>query len=79
MTNSDKQEIDEKIVRVSGLVPMLPVSDVERSVAFYERLGFAVGNRVPRDGTMHWAWLYAPNVPDWRTLGPPKPARRDEP
>ena len=51
---------------VSGLVPMLPVLDVERSVAFYKLLGFAVGNRLPRKGPMHWAWLYAPNVPDWR-------------
>lgn len=45
---------------------MLPVLDVERSVTFYNLLGFAMGNREPRDGPMHWAWLYAPAVPDWR-------------
>ncbi|MGH9628141.1 MAG: hypothetical protein ACRD7E_07345 [Bryobacteraceae bacterium] len=66
MTDSDQQGIEDKTVPVSGLVPMLLVVDVERSVSFYNLLGFAVGNRVPRDGPMHWAWLYAPNVPDWR-------------
>lgn len=66
MTDHDRQEIEDRIVPVSGLVPMLPVLDVERSVSFYNLLGFAVGNRVPRNGPMQWAWLYAPNVPDWR-------------
>jgi hypothetical protein len=63
---TDNQEIEERIVPVSGLVPMLPVLDIERSVAFYKLLGFVVGNRLPRNGQMHWAWLYAPSVPDWR-------------
>ena len=45
-----------------GLVPMLHVLDVERSVTFYKLLGFAVGNRVPKNGPMHWAWLYAPRI-----------------
>ena len=66
MTDHDQQEIENQIVPVSGLVPMLPVLDVERSISFYNLLGFAVGNRVPPNGPMHWAWLYAPNVPDWR-------------
>ena len=66
MSLENDQQIEEKIPPVSGLVPMIPVLDVERSAAFYKLLGFAVGNRMPRDGTMHWAWLYAPNVPDWR-------------
>ena len=51
---------------VRGIVPMMHVADVERSVAFYRLLGFEVGNRLPRDGTMHWAWLYAPQAPDWK-------------
>ena len=66
MSLHNEREIDEKSPPVSGLVPMLPVLDVERSAAFYKLLGFAVGNRVPREGPMNWAWLYAPNVPDWR-------------
>ena len=57
---------ENQIAPVSGLVPMIPVLDVERSVSFYNLLGLAVGNRVPRNGPMQWAWLYAPNVPDWR-------------
>src|SRR4051812_31521830 len=63
MTPADNEA---KIAPITGLVPMLPVLDVERSVAFYKLLGYNVGNRVPKDGPMGWAWLYAPNVPDWR-------------
>jgi catechol 2,3-dioxygenase-like lactoylglutathione lyase family enzyme len=66
MVPEDKPEIEEGIVPITGLVPMLPVRDIDRSVAFYQLLGFAVGTRVPRNGPMHWAWLYAPHVPDWR-------------
>jgi hypothetical protein len=66
MAEEDKLDTKESIAPVSGLVPMLPVLEVERSVEFYKLLGFAVGNRVPPDGRMNWAWLYAPNVPDWR-------------
>jgi catechol 2,3-dioxygenase-like lactoylglutathione lyase family enzyme len=51
---------------VTGLVPMIQVRDVQRSVDFYQLLGFAVGNRFPGEGRMNWAWLYAPNAPDWR-------------
>ncbi len=51
---------------ISGLVPMIHVADMDRSVAFYRLLGFDVGNSVPREGPMHWAWLYAPNAPDWK-------------
>jgi len=45
---------------------MLPVSSVETSAAFYEHLGFEIGNRVPREGTINWAWLYSPTAADWR-------------
>jgi catechol 2,3-dioxygenase-like lactoylglutathione lyase family enzyme len=45
---------------------MIHVADMDRSVAFYRLLGFDVGNSVPREGPMHWAWLYAPNAPDWK-------------
>ena len=51
---------------ITGLVPMVPVLDVERSVEFYKLLAFAVGNREPKEGRMGWAWLYAPGAPDWR-------------
>jgi len=45
---------------------MIHVADMDRSIEFYRRLGFDVGNSVPREGPMHWAWLYAPNAPDWK-------------
>ena len=46
---------------------MIHVSDVERSATFYRRLGFEIGNAVPREeGRKHWVWLYAPAVADWR-------------
>ena len=51
---------------ITGLVPMLHVADVESSVAFYQLLGFEVGNRVPPTGPMGWCWLYAPQAPDWK-------------
>ncbi len=33
---------------------------------FYRLLGFEIGNQVPREGTPHWAWLYAPKAADWK-------------
>lgn len=51
---------------ISGLVPMIHVADVERSAAFYRQLGFEIGNYVPRTGTKHWAWLYAPKAANWK-------------
>jgi catechol 2,3-dioxygenase-like lactoylglutathione lyase family enzyme len=66
MAQDDTQKTDGTAAPLSGLVPMIHVAEVERSAAFYELLGFAVGNRVPREGPMAWAFLYAPGVPDWR-------------
>ena len=51
---------------VTGLVPMLHVTDVERSVAFYQLLGFEVGNAMPGIGRKDWVWLYAPKAADWK-------------
>jgi hypothetical protein len=51
---------------VTGLVPMIPVMDVERSGDFYEFLGSVLGNRVPREARMNWAWLYSSKAPNWR-------------
>jgi hypothetical protein len=51
---------------ITGLVPMIHVLDMERSVQFYRLLGFEIGNCVPREGPMHWAWMYAPTAPDWK-------------
>lgn len=46
---------------------MLRVIDIERSAAFYRRLGFEIGNAVPRGhGPKEWVWLYAPAAADWK-------------
>ena len=38
-------------MKMERLIPMLPVSDISRSIAFYEKLGFTVEDR--NDG---WRW-----------------------
>ncbi len=40
-----------------SLVPMAPVADMQRSIAFYEELGFKVENTFEEDGILHWAYL----------------------
>jgi catechol 2,3-dioxygenase-like lactoylglutathione lyase family enzyme len=53
---------------INALVPMIRVADVERSAKFYVLLGFQIGNYVPREAPpMHWAWLYQPGAPNWKT------------
>src|SRR5919108_5934659 len=73
---------------INALVPMIPVADVERSAKFYELLGFQIGNYVPREAPpMHWAWLYQPGAPNWKTganlmltrTSRPMPLDREEP
>ena len=46
-------------MRARSLVPMAFVQDVQRSVEFYEKLGFEVGNSHTPDGAaeLHWVWL----------------------
>ena len=64
--NETGEKTESSTPPVRGLVPMIHVADVERSIEFYRRLGFEVGNKVPRVGRLNWAWLYAPKVADWR-------------
>jgi len=42
---------------IRSLVPMAHVRDVAVSIAFYEKLGLAVINRLPAEGAADWAWL----------------------
>ena len=46
-------------MKTRRLVPMVFVKDVEGSIAFYRRLGFAVANTFAADGATKptWAWL----------------------
>lgn len=43
-----------------GLAPMLPVTDVTRTIRFYEQLGFRIGSTHTPDGESApvWAWLH---------------------
>lgn len=46
-------------MQTKSLVPMVFVADVERSAAFYGRLGFTVNNTFTPEGSAaaSWAWL----------------------
>jgi len=46
-------------MKTRQLVPMIFVTDVERSSDFYKHLGFAVGNTFAAEGATAptWAWL----------------------
>jgi catechol 2,3-dioxygenase-like lactoylglutathione lyase family enzyme len=68
MTRMAAQYVTPDLPPISAIVPMIRVADIERSILFYRRLGFEVGNYVPRDEgePKHWAWLYAPKAPNWK-------------
>lgn len=36
---------------------MAPVAEVQRSIAFYEQLGFELENTFEEDGVLHWAYI----------------------
>ena len=46
---------------IRSVVAMVPVTDMKRSIAFYERLGFAVSSDFvpPGSAAPSWAWLDA--------------------
>ena len=46
-------------MKTQSLVPMASVADVERSIAFYQHLGFEVANTFACEGETKpsWAWL----------------------
>jgi hypothetical protein len=41
---------DNHVLAYSGLVPMLPVTDVPRTISVYEQMGFTVGHTHTPDG-----------------------------
>jgi catechol 2,3-dioxygenase-like lactoylglutathione lyase family enzyme len=43
--------------RVTDLIPFVHVSDLPRSIAFYELLGFEVGDTYEVDGKLNWVAL----------------------
>jgi catechol 2,3-dioxygenase-like lactoylglutathione lyase family enzyme len=49
--------MDHRADRVSDLIPFVHVSDLPRSIAFYELLGFEVGDTYEIDGKLGWVAL----------------------
>jgi predicted enzyme related to lactoylglutathione lyase len=45
------------IEQVSALIPFVHVADLQRSIAFYESLGFAVSDTYEHGGQLDWAAL----------------------
>ena len=64
--------------RVSQLIPFVRVVDVERSVAFYEHLGFEVEDVAKYKGRLSWASLRSgeAEIMFEGTYGPPDPDRQ---
>lgn len=54
-----------------GLV-MLPTSDQDRSIAFYERIGFEKRADTPFGGGMRWVEVYPPAGTTGIALAPPR-------
>jgi catechol 2,3-dioxygenase-like lactoylglutathione lyase family enzyme len=52
---------------------VIPVSDQERSLAFYEALGFERRNDIPWADGYRWVEVYPPNSPTGLALVPPGP------
>src|SRR5262245_66602892 len=51
----------------------IPVSDQDRSVAFYEALGFETRNDIPWGNGQRWVEVYPPNGSTGLVLVPPGP------
>jgi catechol 2,3-dioxygenase-like lactoylglutathione lyase family enzyme len=45
------------VPKLASLVALTQVSDLQRSLEFYQRLGFSVANTVDYEGKTTWAWL----------------------
>ncbi len=69
MGTQTESVVETQVAPINSIVAMVHVADIERSAEFYKLLGFEIGNYVPRDcpPPMHWAWLYQPNAPSWKT------------
>lgn len=62
------------IDRISQIqLVVIPVSDQERSVAFYEALGFERRNDIPWGDGQRWVEVYPPNGTTGLVLIPPEP------
>ena len=62
-----------------GLVPIVRVQDVVRTIEFYGRLGFTLRNKLEVEGQIVWAWLESGRAYLMvnRSQGPIAPGVRD--
>src|SRR5499426_3893598 len=62
----------QEVVQISSIVPTLTVDDLQKSIAFYEALGFAIDERWEDNGTLLGVMLRASktqiglNQDDWK-------------
>ena len=62
----------QEVVQISAIVPTLTVDDLQKSIAFYEALGFAIDERWEDNGTLLGVMLRAGrtriglNQDDWK-------------
>jgi uncharacterized glyoxalase superfamily protein PhnB len=62
----------QEAVQISAIVPALTVDDLQKSIAFYETLGFAIDDRWEEKGTLRGVMLRAGrtqiglNQDDWK-------------
>ena len=57
---------------------MIPSTDQDRSVAFYEALGFEKRNDIPWGDGYRWVEVYPPSGTTGIALVPPRPGTRRE-
>ena len=62
----------QEVVQISAFIPTLTVDDLQKSIAFYEALGFAIDERWEENGTLLGVMLRAGrtqiglNQDDWK-------------
>ena len=54
----------QEAVQISAIVPTLTVDDLQKSITFYEALGFAIDERWEEKGTLLGVMLRAGSDPD---------------
>ncbi len=65
-------------IQAIGLV-MVPTVDQDRSIEFYERLGFEKRTDVPFGGDYRWVEVYPPSGTTGLALAPPRPGEAVQP
>lgn len=65
-------------IQTIGLV-MVPTADQDRSIEFYEKLGFEKRTDTPFGGGMRWVEVYPPEGNTGIALSPPRPGEDVKP